>query len=106
MTVKYESKRELDFKSCQNYTWGGTLGVWKGIGAGWESCYNYVRYESGDRKRVSFQHDVWCADSVPNLLFTELFYIANNRHARKSDYMEARTGVVHWNPVLVRQVQD
>lgn len=106
MTVKYESKRELDFKSCQNYTWGGTLGVWKGIGAGWESCYNYVRYESGDRKRVSFQHGVWYADSVPNLLFTELFYIANNRHARKSDYMEARRGVVHWNPVLVRQVQD
>lgn len=55
---------------------------------------------------MSFQHDVWCADSVPNLLFPELFHIANNRHARMSDYMEARRGIVHWNPVLVRQVRD
>lgn len=54
--------------------------------------------------------DKWLINNyTPNPFLTQPAHLppfANNRHARTSDYMEARRGVVHWNPVLVRQVQD
>jgi hypothetical protein len=82
------------------------VGVWKHIRRGWEKFYNFVRFEVGDGSFISFWHDWWCGDSSLKQCFPVLFSIVRNKDAMVDDNLVVHNGVIQWNVLLMRQIQD
>jgi hypothetical protein len=82
------------------------VGVWKHIRRGWEKFCNFVRFEVGDESYISFWHDWWCKDRSLNQCFPVLFSIVRNKDATVVDNLVVYNGVIQWNVLFTRQIQD
>jgi hypothetical protein len=82
------------------------VGLWKHIRRGWGTFAKGVRFEVGLGSKVSFWHDVWCSDQLLKHVFPSLFSIARYKEAWVKDNFIWRNGLVEWNVIFVRSVQD
>jgi hypothetical protein len=82
------------------------VGAWKHIRRGCEKFYNFVRFEVGDGSLISFWHDWWCEDSSLKQCFPVLFSIVRNKDAMVDDNLVVHKGVIQWNVLFTRQIQD
>jgi hypothetical protein len=64
------------------------LSLWRYIRKNWGVFSNFVSYKVGDGLRIHFWHDIWCSDSALKCSFPELFFLARNKEALVSDYMD------------------
>jgi hypothetical protein len=82
------------------------VGVWKHISRGWDKFSNFVRFEVGDGSDASFWHDWWCGDRSLKQCFPVLFSIVRNKNAMVVDNLVVQNGVIQWNVIFTRPVQD
>jgi hypothetical protein len=82
------------------------VGVWKHIRRGWENFRNFVRFEVGNGSNISFWHDWWCGDRSLKQCFPALFSIVRNKDAMVGDNLAVHNGVIQWNVLFTRQIQD
>jgi hypothetical protein len=82
------------------------VGVWKHIRRGWEKFRNFVRFEVGNGSHISFWHDWWCGDRSLKQGFPALFSIVRNKDAMVVDNLAVHNGVIQWNVLFTRQIQD
>jgi hypothetical protein len=82
------------------------VGVWKHIRRGWEDFRNFVRFEVGSGANISFWHDRWCGDSSLKQCFPALFCIVRNKDAMVAENLVVLNGVVQWNVLFTRHIQD
>jgi len=82
------------------------VGVWKHIRKGWEKFRNLVRFEVGNGTHISFWHDWWCGDRSLKQCFPALFSIVRNKDAMVEDNLVVHNGVIQWNVLFTRQIQD
>jgi hypothetical protein len=82
------------------------VGVWKHIKRGWDKFSNFVRFEVGDGSDASFWHDWWCGDRSLKQCFPVLFSIVRNKNAMVVDNLVVQNGVIQWNVIFTRPVQD
>jgi hypothetical protein len=82
------------------------VSLWKSIYQGWPSFSKYLFFLVGDGSRVRFWHDRWCGDSSLKEAYPELFCIALDRNALVADLMSRANGMIHWDVLFIRSVQD
>jgi hypothetical protein len=82
------------------------VGVWKHIRRGWEKFRNSVRFEVGNGSHISFWHDWWCGDRSLKQCFPTLFSIVRNKDVMVVDNLAVHNGVIQWNVLFTRQIQD
>jgi len=82
------------------------VGVWKHIRRGWGKFRNFVCFEVGNGSHISFWHDWWCGDGSLKQCFTALFSIVRNKDAMVVDNLAVHNGVIQWNVLFTRQIQD
>jgi hypothetical protein len=82
------------------------VGVWKHIRRGWEKFRNFVRFEVGNGSNISFWQDWWCGDRSLKQCFPDLFSIVRNKDAMVADNLVVHNGVIQWNVLFTRQIQD
>jgi hypothetical protein len=82
------------------------VGVWKHIRRGWEKFRNFVRFDVGNGSHISFWHDWWCGDRPLKQCFLALFSIVRNKDARVVDNLAVHNGVIQWDVLFTRQIQD
>jgi len=82
------------------------VGVWKLIRRGWETFSKFVRYEVGNRSKISFWHDLWCVDSLLNISYPDLFSFSRSKDVWVWDSLQFRDENIHWNVIVIRPIQD
>jgi hypothetical protein len=82
------------------------VGLWKHIRRGWDTFSKGLRFEVGIGSKVRFWHDVWCSDQPLKHVFPSLFSIARYKEAWVKENFIWRNGIVEWNVIFVRSVQD
>jgi exonuclease III len=82
------------------------VGLWKHIRRGWDKFAQYVRFEVGMGSKIGFWHDTWCGSQPLKQTFPSLFRIARYKEAWVKDNFVWRNGVVEWNVLFVRDIQD
>jgi hypothetical protein len=82
------------------------VGLWKHIRRGCDTFSMGVRFEVGIGSKVRFWHDVWCSDQLLKLVFPSLFSISRYKEAWVKENFIWRIGIVEWNVIFVRSVQD
>jgi hypothetical protein len=80
--------------------------VWKHIRRELKKFCNFVRFEVGDGSHISFWHDWWCGDRSLKRCFPFLFSIVRNKDAMVVDNLVVHNGVIQWNILFTRQIQD
>jgi hypothetical protein len=82
------------------------VGLWKHIRRGWDKFAQYMRFEVGMGSKIRFWHDTWCGSQPLKQTFPSLFRIARYKEAWVKDNFVWRNGVVEWNVLFVRDIQD
>jgi hypothetical protein len=82
------------------------VGLWKHIRRGWDLFAQNVRFEVGIGSKIRFWHDTWCGNQPLQQAFPSLFSIARYKEAWVKDNFIWRNGVVEWNVIFVRAIQD
>ena len=65
-----------------------------------------LSFEVGLGSKVCFWHDIWCAKQPLKHVFPSLFSIVRYKDAWVRDNFIWRNGIVEWNVIFVRSVQD
>jgi hypothetical protein len=101
---KYE---EQDGGWCSKEV-SGTFGVglWKHIRRGWDMFAQNVRFEVGLGSKILFWHDTWCGNQPLKHAYPSLYRIARYKEAWVKDNFGWRNGVVEWNVIFIRSIQD
>jgi hypothetical protein len=55
---------------------------------------------------INFWHDWWCGDNSLKQCFPALFSIVRNKDAMVADNLVVHNGVIQWNVLFTRQIQD
>jgi exonuclease III len=86
----------------------GTFGVglWKHIRRGWDMFARNVRFEVGLGSKILFWHDTWCGNQPLKHAYPSLYRIARYKEAWVNDNFGWRNGVVEWNVIFIRSIQD
>jgi hypothetical protein len=71
-----------------------------------ERNFAIVRFEVGNGTHSSFWHDWWCGDRSLKQCFPALFSIVRNKDAMVEDNLVVHNGVIQWNVLFTRQIQD
>jgi hypothetical protein len=101
---KYE---EQDGGWCSKEVFGPFgVGLWKHIRQGWDLFAQNVSFEVGIGSKIRFWHDTWCGNQPLKQAFPSLFRIARYKEAWVKDNFIWRNGVVEWNVIFVRAIQD
>ena len=82
------------------------VSLWKTIYRGWLSFSKYLFFLVGDGTQVRFWHDRWCGDTPLKEAYPELFSIALERNALVADLMSHANGMINWDVLFTRSVQD
>ena len=82
------------------------VSLWKTIYRGWPSFSKYLFFLVGDGTQVRFWHDRWCGDTPLKEAYPELFSIALERNALVADLMSHANGMINWDVLFTRSVQD
>jgi hypothetical protein len=82
------------------------VGVWKHIRRGLEKFCNFVHFEVGDGSHISFWHDWWCGDRSLKQYSPVMFSIVRNKDAIVVDNLAVHNGVIQWNVLFTKQIQD
>jgi hypothetical protein len=82
------------------------VGLWKHIRRGWDLFARNVRFEVGVGSKILFWHDTWCENQLLKHAFPSLYHIARYKEAWVKDNFIWRNGVVEWNVIFIRSIQD
>jgi hypothetical protein len=82
------------------------VGLWKHIRRGWDVFVRNVRFEVGLGSKIPFWHDMWCGNQPLKHAFPSLYRIARYKEAWVKDNFNWRNGVMAWNVIFVRAIQD
>jgi hypothetical protein len=82
------------------------IGLWKHIRRGWDMFARNVRFEVGLGSKILFWHDTWCGNQPLKHAYPSLYRIARYKEAWVKDNFGWRNGVVEWNVIFIRSIQD
>jgi hypothetical protein len=81
------------------------VSLWKHSN-GWGRFSHYIKFEVGNGFRVCFWLDLWCGEVIFKDFFLALFCIARIKEAFVVDYLSWNAGVLYWDILFTRSVND